>query len=51
MTRLLPLILVLVLCACATPRPPVPPVVSAEGAEPPDPRIRPLSTEMEELAK
>jgi hypothetical protein len=50
MTRLLPLILALLLCACASPRAPVP-VASSEGAEPADPRIRRLSTEMDELAK
>ena len=51
MVRLLPLILVFLLCACAGPRPPAPPVPSAEGAEPSDPGIRPLSTEVEEQAK
>jgi hypothetical protein len=50
MIRPLSLILILVLCACASPRAPVP-AASDEGAELPDPRIRPLSTEMEELAK
>ena len=49
MIRPLSLILILVLCACASPRAPVP--VADEGAELPDQRIRPLSTEMEELAK
>lgn len=50
MTRLLPLILVVLLSACASPRPAAPPV-GTEGAEPYDPAIRPLSTEMEDLAK
>ena len=58
MARLLPLILTLLLCACAGPRPPAP-VPSAqvaaeplaEGAEPSDPGIRPLSTEVEDQAK
>ena len=50
MTRLLPLILVLLLCACASPRAPLP-AATDEGAELPDPRIRPLTTEMEELAQ
>lgn len=50
MARLIPLILGFLLCACAAPRPPAP-VPSAEGAEPSDPGIRPLSTEVEEQAK
>jgi hypothetical protein len=59
MARLLPLILALLLCACAAPRLPAQPVPSASvaaepltlGAEPSDPGIRPLSTEVEEQAK
>ena len=51
MTRLLPLILALLLGACATPPPPAPSAEATTGAEPADPAIRPLSTEMEELAQ
>jgi uncharacterized lipoprotein YmbA len=51
MTRLLPLILAILLTACASPRPAAPVLPSTEGAEPADPDIRPLSTEMEELGK
>ena len=47
MARLLPLILALLLCACAGPRPPLP---TAEVAEPLDPGIKPLTVEEEEQA-
>lgn len=57
MLRLLALILPILLAACAGPRP-VPPADVARQAAPladpaelPDPRIRPLSQEMDEAAE
>ncbi len=51
MVRLFPLILAFLLCACAGPRPPAPSVPAAEAAEPLDPGIKPLSLEVEEMAR
>jgi len=44
MTRFIPLILALLLSACASPRAPE---AGVSGAEPPDPAITPLTVEQE----